>query len=271
MNNGNFESKDPQELQQMIIFLQAEVAKYKDSDYGSLLDLLEQDNVQLMNDKNELSKELSSLQEEYKKLKIESQERMNLHELQINKQPVKAVKSSKYEFTTNRQKKDPSLQSMLVGYKTTIEKLENKLVALIHEENKQVHVKIEKLEKISQDHNRSKQVEERLLKELEEKNSTLKKLRQDLLDLKVRSDKQNETITMQKKCLDQKKESIDRIEPITTLNKTTINAETLEQLDKQIKKILTESLEYEEKLNDKLTILNNFERKIDQLTLKINE
>ena len=163
---------------------------------------------------------------------------INLYELQINKQPEKAVKSSKYEFTTNRERKDPSLLNAVLpaDYKTTIEKLEKKLVALMHEENKKIHFKIEELERFNQDNDHYKKVEERLLKELEEKNITIKKLHEDLLDLKESSEKKSETITMQKKNLDQKKESLNRIEPISSLSTARINAETLEQLDKQIKK-----------------------------------
>lgn len=202
----------------MIVFLEEEVEKYQDSDHSSIIDLLEQDNVQLMHDKNELSKELSVL---------------------------------KKEFTTNRNSEsvrvDQSLQNMLDDYKTTFKKLENTLVDLIQEENKQIYYKIEQLEKVIQDNDQAKKVEERLLKELEGKSITIRELRQDLLDLKMKN------------------------EPVNSLNSPVINTETLEQLDNQIKKILTESLEYEKKLNDKLLVLNNFEQKIDQLTLEVTE
>ena len=218
MNSGNFVSNDPLQLQQMIVFLEEEVEKYQDSDHSSIIDLLEQDNVQLMHDKNELSKELSVL---------------------------------KKEFTTNRNSEsvrvDQSLQNMLDDYKTTFKKLENTLVDLIQEENKQIYYKIEQLEKVIQDNDQAKKVEECLLKELEGKSITIRELRQDLLDLKMKN------------------------EPVNSLNSPVINTETLEQLDNQIKKILTESLEYEKKLNDKLLVLNNFEQKIDQLTLEVTE
>lgn len=231
LNSEDFVSNDPLQLQQMIIFLEEEVDKYKsevekyqDSDHSSLIDLLERDNVQLMNDKNELSMELSAL---------------------------------KKEFINNRQseieREDSALQHILDDYKTTIEKLENKLVNLIQEENKQVYYKIEQLERINQGNNQTKKVEERLVKELEEKNNMIEQLRQDLLDLKI------------------KNKSLEKNELITSLNATAISTETLEQLDNQIKKVLTETLEYEKKLNDKLFVLNKFEQKIDQLTSEIIE
>ena len=225
MNGESFVSSDPLQLQQMIVFLEEEVDGYKkqDSDHSSLIDLLERDNVQLMHDKKELSKELSALKKQF-------------------------ATSPKSE----REQEESSLRNMLVDYKIAIEKLEEKLVGFIHEENKQVHIKKEELEKINQDNNQSRKVEERLVKDLEEKDVTIRKLRQDLSDLKRKSDEQSV--------------SLDKVGPISTLN-----TETLEQLENQIKKMFTESLEYEQKLNEKLFILNNFERKIDQLISEITE
>ena len=225
MNGEDSISNDPLQLQQMIIFLEEEIDRYKkqDSDHSSLIDLLERDNVQLMQDKKELSKELSALKSQFATSQI-----------------------------SEREQEESSLRNMLEDYKLAIEKLEKKIVGFIHEENKQVQIKKEELEKINQNNNESRKVEERLVMDLEEKDMTIRKLRQDLLDLKKKSDEQ--------------RESSQKVGPISLLN-----TETLEQLENQIKRMFTESLAYEQKLNEKLFILNNFERKIDQLTSEITE
>ena len=225
MNGEDSISNDPLQLQQMIIFLEEEIDRYKkqDSDHSSLIDLLERDNVQLMQDKKELSKELFALKSQFATSQI-----------------------------SEREQEESSLRNMLEDYKLAIEKLEKKLVGFIHEENKQVQIKKEELEKINQNNNESRKVEERLVMDLEEKDMTIRKLRQDLLDLKRKSDVQ--------------RESSQKVGPISLLN-----TETLEQLENQIKRMFTDSLAYEQKLNEKLFILNNFERKIDQLTSEITE
>lgn len=225
LNGEDSISNDPLQLQQMIIFLEEEIDRYKkqDSDHSSLIDLLERDNVQLMQDKKELSKELSALKSQFATSQI-----------------------------SEREQEESSLRNMLEDYKLAIEKLEKKLVGFIHEENKQVQIKKEELEKINQNNNESRKVEERLVMDLEEKDMTIRKLRQDLLDLKRKSDVQ--------------RESSQKVGPISLLN-----TETLEQLENQIKRMFTDSLAYEQKLNEKLFILNNFERKIDQLTSEITE
>lgn len=225
LNGEDSISNDPLQLQQMIIFLEEEIDRYKkqDSDHSSLIDLLERDNVQLMQDKKELSKELSALKSQFATSQI-----------------------------SEREQEESSLRNMLEDYKLAIEKLEKKIVGFIHEENKQVQIKKEELEKINQNNNESRKVEERLVMDLEEKDMTIRKLRQDLLDLKKKSDEQ--------------RESSQKVGPISLLN-----TETLEQLENQIKRMFTESLAYEQKLNEKLFILNNFERKIDQLTSEITE
>ena len=68
MNSEYIKNKDPLQLQQMIIFLKAELAKYKqevkkyhDSYHYSLAEKLEQENIQLVNEKNMLSEELHAL------------------------------------------------------------------------------------------------------------------------------------------------------------------------------------------------------------------
>ncbi len=74
VNSENIKNNDPLQLQQMIIFLKAELAKYKyevkkyqDSYHYSVVENLEQENIQLTNEKNELAEELVKLNQEFEK------------------------------------------------------------------------------------------------------------------------------------------------------------------------------------------------------------
>ena len=50
----------------------------------------------------------------------------------------------------------------------------------------------------------------------------------------------------------------------------TIDTETLIHLDHQIKEVVAKTLDYEEKLDAKLLVVNNLEQKLDQLTDEID-
>jgi len=74
MENDIVKNNDPIQLQQMIVFLRAELAKYKnevkrlrDSDYYSLVLRFERENIQLTNQKKELSMELLKLKRDFEK------------------------------------------------------------------------------------------------------------------------------------------------------------------------------------------------------------
>ncbi len=154
--------------------------------------------------------------------------------------------------------------------KTTIAQLENKLVDLIQEENKQVHSQLEKLDIANKERIQSEKVRQRLLIELEEKNNTIGKLQHEIADLKEQNEKHSEAFTMLEKNLNQKNDSQAGIDSFSSTTTPTIDTETLIQLDHQIKEIVAKSLDYEEKLDAKLLVVNTLEEKLDQLTDEID-
>ena len=95
--------------------------------------------------------------------------------------------------------------------KTTIDQLENKLVDLIQEENKQVHSQLEKLDIANKERTQSEKVRQRLLLELEEKNNTIGKLQHEISNLKEQNEKHTEAIAIEEKNLTNKT-TIDQLE-----------------------------------------------------------
>ena len=154
--------------------------------------------------------------------------------------------------------------------KTIIAQLENKLVDFIQEENKQVHAHLKKLDIARKERAQSEKVRQRLLLEIKEKNNTIGKLQLEISNLKQQNDKHNKAITMLEKNLNQKNESQPGIDSLSSTTTPTIDPETLIQLDHQIKEIVAKSLDYEEKLDAKLLIVNTLGQKLDQLTDEID-
>ena len=155
--------------------------------------------------------------------------------------------------------------------KTTIEQLENKLVDLIQEENKQVHSHLKKLDIANKERTQSEKVRQRLLLELEEKNNTIGKLQHEISNLKQQNEKHSDAIAEVEKKLNQKNDSQAGIDSFSSISTPTIDPETLIQLDHQIKEVVAKSLDYEEKLDAKLLIVHSLEHKIDQLTVEIED
>ena len=162
-----------------------------------------------------------------------------------------------------------AIEEKNLNNKTTIEQLENKLVDLIQEENKQVHSQLEKLDIANKERTESEKVRQRLLIEVEEKNNAIGKLQHDILDLKGQIKKHTEPIVIVEKNLNQKNDSQTGIESLSSTTTPTIDTETLMQLDHQIKEILAKSLDYEEKLDAKFFVINTLEKKLDMLTVEI--
>ena len=294
MNSENMKNTDPLQLQQMVISLKSEVAKYKnqvdlykDSDHYSLLAELEQENIQLIDEKNELSKKLLELKNKFEKQVSDSCERVKAHEIQnekqvtlvnelqkentelwiMNKELAETLKNSSYGLISNQRgnrKQDrqiSALHSKLADYKGTIEQLEAKLMHTIQIMSKQLHSKLEELD--NQKDSQSELLNQYLLKKLEEKNSTISKLQKEQLNLRETIEKQKDMIEL----LDESQINTDSPSLGNTLK---VNDETLEQLEIQINNLLSQSSDYEGKLNVKLALLNELEHKLDQLTLEID-
>jgi len=164
-----------------------------------------------------------------------------------------------------------AIEEKNLNNKTTIERLENKLVDFIQKENKQVHSHLEKLDIVNKERAESEKVRQRLQIELEEKTNTIGKLQHEISNLKEQNDKQTEAFAILEKKLEQKNNSQVSIDLIPSNSTHTIDNETLMQLDNQIKELLAKSLDYEKKLDGKLLIVNALGNKLDQLTVEIDD
>lgn len=108
MDSEVVKNNDPIQLQQMIIFLRAELAKYKnevkrlrDSDYYELILRLERENVYLTKSKKDLSMELLKLKRNYEKELQLYNEEMERRELRRKKQ-IASIESLLKELTELR-------------------------------------------------------------------------------------------------------------------------------------------------------------------------
>lgn len=288
MISDNVKNNDSLQLQQMIIFLKAELAKYihevKKYQEGypqSFIENLEHDNVQLIDEKNELAEELFRLNKELVKRTSDYKERIQFHETQSKKQlmSIDTLQLTKNDlWTTNQQLTDVikklkvgletkqyndqqaySLHSKIEEYKTTIEQLEYKITGQIQGANKHLQSKVDQLAKINQQRNQSDKVKQLLLKELAQKNHTIDKLQQELANVKEQHDKLVIEISQR------------HDQPTTNSSIPALDPEILSQLDQQIRKILAQSLDYEEQLATKQLVLHTLEHKLDQLTVEVDD
>ena len=269
MNSENIKNNDSIQLQQMIIFLKAELAKHKsevkkfqNSYHYSVVENLEQENLQLTNENKELAEKIVKLNQQFEKrinyykepvqlqglqvkryiTSIDTFQKTKTELLPISKQLTEVINKLKDGANTDqhRYKKHDrqvtSLHKKLANNKTTIEQLENKLVDLIQETNKQVHSQLGKLDIANKERTQSEKVRQRLQIELEEKNNTIGKLQHEIANLKERNEKHTEAIATEEKNLE---------------NKTTI-----EQLESKLVDLILEENKQVHSQLEKLDIAN---------------
>ncbi|WP_404453356.1 hypothetical protein LG329_03405 [Virgibacillus necropolis] len=298
MKSRNIKNNDPIQLQQKIIYFKAELAKYKDkvNKYQNiyLIENLEEQNFQLMNEKEELSHQLNNMNKEIKKQTSEYKERVHLHEIQrktyvtsidnlqktqadlqqMNKHLTEVIKVLKDEIDSvkyNCQKQFSILHKQNQKNIPNIDQIENMLTGFFQESYKQVNSKIEDLDKSINQNTRSNIESQHLMKEIEHKNKTIEKLQDDILNMKKQNEKYKNDITLLEEGLSQKNDIQTNIDSSPSTGTSSIDSETLFQLDHQIKELVGQSLDYEEKLDSKLIVINALEDKLDQLTAEIND
>ncbi|MGE7091464.1 hypothetical protein ACQKII_08360 [Lysinibacillus sp. NPDC048646] len=275
MDNESVRNNDPIQLQQMIIFLRAELAKYKseverlrDSDYYSLVLRLERENVQLTNREKELTLELIKLKRELEKESKDYQEDIQVRENQRkkhissieallkdqndlhaeNEQLMEALKATEDELIAI---KGESQELMVADNKSVIENLENKLIDFTKETSKQMESIIEELGITRRELSGSDNINKFLVKEIEEKTSENEKLLNEIANLKDYS------------------EHLLKSDSTLSSEKTILNSQTFSDLDAQVKKILDQSMGFEGQLDAKLRILDDLEQKLNQLAIEI--
>ncbi|WP_155593312.1 hypothetical protein [Lysinibacillus cavernae] len=201
MENDIVKNNDPIQLQQMIIFLRAELAKYKnevkrlrDSDYYALVLRLERENVQLTRLRKDLSMELLKLKRDFDKELQAYDEEIQKREGQRKKQiaSIAVLLKELTELRVENKSLKESIQflneaSIETNDKAILEGLDKKISAYTTVTAKQMESIIEALEKYHRDKVETNSLRQQLLKELETKNMEIERLTHELVEFKNQS------------------------------------------------------------------------------------
>ncbi|MGE7109857.1 hypothetical protein [Lysinibacillus sp. NPDC047702] len=251
MENDIVENNDPIQLQKMIVFLRADLAKYKnevkrlrDSDYYSLVLRFERENVLLTNQKKELSMELLKLKRDFEKAKKNYYDHVQTIEKHKKKQisSIEALLKEKEELRAENKVLKESLkdkQDELLSVNSA-NGLENKLSDFAKGISQQIQKAIEAIENSRLEQAHADNLNQYLMKEIEEK-----------LD------------------------HINRHNSTTNLleERTMMKNDALIHLDAQVNKVLAQSIDFEDQVEHKLRILDDLEQKLNELAteIKLNE
>ncbi|EAZ86682.1 hypothetical protein AB9L15_22515 [Lysinibacillus fusiformis] len=211
MDNDIVNNNDPLQLQQMIIFLRAELAKYKnevkrlrDSDYYALVLRLERENIQLTRLRKDLSMELLKLKRDFDKELEAYDEEIQKRELQRKKQ-IASIESLLKELNELREENkllkdniDISIEE--TNYKSMMEELDKRFNDFTIVTGGQMERILETIEQSYRNKVETDSLYEQLVKELEMKNLEIEKLTNEIKGYKNQSDasivKMNESINI---------------------------------------------------------------------------
>lgn len=202
MDNDIVKNNDPIQLQQMIIFLRAELAKYKnevkklrDSDYYALVLRLERENVQLTRLRKDLSIELLKLKRDFDRDLQAYDEEIQRREAQRKKQiaSIEALLKELAELRAENKSLKDKIQasndaSIDTNHRSIIEGIDKKLSDYTATADKHMENIIETLEKYHREKVESDSLHQHLLNELEIKNLEIERLSNELDVLKNQSD-----------------------------------------------------------------------------------
>ncbi len=255
-------------MQQNIIFLKSELMKYQnevkkheESDYYSLTISLEQENAYLKSAMQELSREHHDLKVQLEKTKKDEQEINNLLEKQQIKQleTIEALQRENEELIIANKHIKESLYTIQTELSTII--LNNQKM---NETN--TMKAIEKLE--LQFHDFTYQ----LLQQLHLINETLEQKSIHAVDQLI-NEKTNETKPLIKEILKYQQQQELYLEKIVSNGNshTHFDLETFSHLKVKIQKILSQSLDFEQQLDEKMKILQELDQKISELSDEMDE
>lgn len=256
VDNQSVKNNDPIQLQQMIIFLRAELAKYKneinrlrDSDYYSLVLRLERENVRLTRQNKELSmdrmklkrtfeKESKAYEEDRQKREIQRQKHIASIELLLKEIERLRTENKQLQYTSKQAHQDIAVED-----KRAIENLEIQLSTFTKELNAKVNSIMDTLQQDD-----TNNVYDYLVKELAERNDEIHKLSIELMEIKNRN---------------------TSAEAVSN-EKATVSTMQLSELNAKIEKIIAQSIDFEEQLEKKVRILDDLEEQLNQLVIEIN-
>ncbi len=271
IDNENIKNKDTFQLQQMIIFLKSEIVKYenelstlKNSDYSSLVTSLEQENRQLTKQKKELSFELIKLRKAYEKelnnlhedIQLRENQRIKLvstienlvenkKELQIeNVKLTQTIKEIQNELAASKLHWSGKIEKHLLHF---VDNIDNTLRNFIQKNEQHLTTINEELLKNSSE---ATEINHYLLKEIKNKSNKI-----DMLLIEI----------------DELKEQRQIKTSYYDDNSAAMNPNSLAHLDNQIQNMLTQSMNFEEQLDEKIRILDDLEHKLIQLAKEIDK
>lgn len=270
IENESIKNKDTFQLQQMILFLKSEIAKYqneisalKKNDYESLINSLEHENSQLANQKKELSLELMKLKKSFEKEMNTLHEDIQFRETQRIKQVAsieilvkskndlqkenskltKAIKEAHHELTASKLHWSEKIEKNLIQ---SVKNIDNTLRNFIQTTEQHLSTIKEELLKNSLE---TTEINGYLLKEVKNKSNKI-----DILMIEI----------------DELKEQ-HQLKPAPPIDDfSSLNPKILAHLDNQIQKMFSQSLNFENQLDEKLRILDDLEHKLIQLTNEID-
>lgn len=262
MNMEYIKNNDPIQLQQMIIFLKAELDKneqkvqaYENSYHHSVLDSLEQENEQLLKEKKELKQKLREAQK--KKDRLHAQTLFNTKNIwfplykqfpKIEKQ-IQEKTLSQDQNKGNLEQEIVFIQKEFVEYKAILEQIEVKIIDYIQKLTQQVHTEIKNVSFSNEEHFQLKKNEQKLREKLAKQKSEIVQLQNKIRQL----------------------EEEKRRNAVHVNDEQAFTTELLFQIEQQIKKIAAKSVAYENDLEDKLALIHILELKLAQLSKKIQD
>lgn len=262
MNMEYIKNNDPIQLQQMIIFLKAELDKneqkvqaYENSYHHSVLDSLEQENEQLLKEKKELKQKLREAQK--KKDRLHAQTLFNTKNVwfplykqfsKIEKQ-IQEKTLSQDQNRGNLEQEIVFIQKEFVEYKAILEQIEVKIINYIQKLTQQVHTEIKNVSFSNEEHFQLKKNEQKLREKLAKQKSEIVQLQNKIRQL----------------------EEEKRRNAVHVNDEQAFTTELLFQIEQQIKKIAAKSVAYENDLEDKLALIHILELKLAQLSKKIQD
>ncbi|MFJ7669157.1 hypothetical protein ACIQXI_18960 [Lysinibacillus sp. NPDC097195] len=260
MDNQSIKNTDPIQLQQMIIFLRAELAKYKneinrlrDSDYYSLVLRLERENVQLTKRNKELSMDRMKMNRTVERnakayaeelQRKEHQRKKHISSIDALLKEIEHLRAeNKRLLQTNQTTNDELLtmkKDLVTHDKRIIENLENQLSSYTKEMNEKITAILEAIQ-----NNADNNVHDYLVKELAERNNEINRLSNELAEIK------SENLAL-------------------SSEGSNFKVKGLSHLDAKIQKILAQSIDFEEQLDIKIRLLDDLEQQLTQLALEIS-
>lgn len=276
MDNESLKPSDPLQLQQMNIYLKSELNKYKkivdkfrENDYYSLVLRVERENVRLKSEKKDLLRAHYKLKKESEKATNDYQQVTQFHEMQREKKNTSIellLADKKYLQKKNKRLsealkivqdelgvyKQVWLKPSEADYEAFIKNIENIVTKHVQETSKQVQNVVEKSISTYEEMSKSDSIRTYLVMEIEERSKEIEKLRDELVYLK------------------EKNESYLGSSTYSLKGNYLKNNKIVDFLDSQVKKVLEQSLDFEEQFDAKLRILNDLEKKLHDLSKDID-